>query len=130
MEVVVEASGILDTPRHCSGRCPLQSRQSSQWWKSSKKQHYCCSQVRAVLDCFTARHGSNRLLSKQEATKTEEKKKRKTDKNLHTLQSKQQPPSIRNLKKKKISTNQTNHSKTHTDSRTSRDSAAEWSLES
>lgn len=28
MEVVVEASGILDTPRHCSGRCPLQSHNS------------------------------------------------------------------------------------------------------
>jgi len=51
-EVVVEASGILDTPRHCSGRCPLRSQQSSQWWKSSEKQHYRCSQVRTVLDCF------------------------------------------------------------------------------
>jgi hypothetical protein len=85
MEVVVEASGILDTPRHCNGRCPLQSQQSSQWWKSSEKQHYCCSQIRTVLDCFTAQHGSNRLLSKQEATKTEEEKKKKNgEKPPHT----------------------------------------------
>jgi hypothetical protein len=30
----------------------LRSQQSSQWWKSSEKQHYRCSQVRTVLDCF------------------------------------------------------------------------------
>jgi hypothetical protein len=28
------------------------TQQSSQWWKSSERQHYCCSQVRTVLDCF------------------------------------------------------------------------------